>query len=105
MAFTGLALVQQNALHSESMGGSMDAQIINRIGLGLAIVGVAILFKWGPPQPAFEGVAAIEMDGDEPDRLRQQANEDRQTYTKMSRIGLGLIFLGFFGQLWGTFLQ
>jgi hypothetical protein len=32
----------------------LTAQLLNTVGLLLGIVGVLILFKWGPPQPNFD---------------------------------------------------
>ncbi len=68
---------------------------LNAIGLILGIIGVVFIFIWGPPQPSFEGDAL----------LLESTNEaalaaKKVLYKRMSRIGLGLIGLGFAFQLW-----
>lgn len=84
-------------------------QALNIFGLCLGMIGAAILFVWGPPQPSFsEGVSLGLEDASElPDgRTVAQHNEDvrktKRRYDLMARLGLALIFAGFGFQLWGV---
>jgi len=86
------------------------AQIINSIGLALALLGVAILFWFGPPQPAFELGTGIAVENDTPidatGRTAKQRDQEttrlRQKHSRWSKVGLGFVFLGFVFQLWAT---
>jgi hypothetical protein len=87
----------------------LTAQWLNTIGLALGMVCVVILFIWGPPQPDFdEGVAiGLELDTvlkDGKTVVEKDADVRRlkRWHTVMSRIGLGLIGVGFFAQLIAT---
>jgi hypothetical protein len=51
------------------------------VGLILGMIGVIILFFWGPPQPAFQEYVS--------------EHEDAGHKLSLSRIGLFLIFIGF----------
>jgi hypothetical protein len=79
---------------------------VNTIGLIFGILGVLLLFKWGPPQPSFErGVALGLEDGTKLPNGKTVAQHDAdiEALTKrhkcMSQIGLVLIGLGFAFQL------
>lgn len=79
---------------------------LNAIGLSLGILGVIFIFVWGPPQPSFErGDAITASDNTRLSDGRTVAQRDRdiaaeeQYYKLMSRIGLGLILVGFVVQL------
>jgi hypothetical protein len=81
----------------------------NTVGLILGMVGVVLIFKWGPPQPALEeGVRlGLEEGNVLPDgRTVAQRDADiralRSRHLIMSRSALGLIFVGFALQLVGT---
>lgn len=87
----------------------MNQQILNSIGLLLGMVGVLIIFRFGPPQPNLEsGVGLGLEDGSPLSDGRTVAEHNRETeklralHSRMSKIGLGLIFIGFAFQLWGT---
>lgn len=82
----------------------MCAQLWTVVGLRLDIIGVAILFKWGPPQPNLEPGDALVTEGPEADENDRQKAILRQQYHTMSRIGLFLTGLGFVGQLIGALL-
>lgn len=82
---------------------------LNTIGLMLGIVGVGILFRWGPPQPSFERGASIGLERNT--RLssgKTVAQNDADIaalenhHRLMSRIGLGLVGLSFVFQLFGV---
>lgn len=84
----------------------MSDQWLNTIGLTLGMVGVVILFIWGPPQPDFdEGVALGLLPGDVLENGQTVAEKDADVrrlklwHKVMSRIGLCLIGLGFGVQL------
>ena len=75
----------------------MTAQSLNTIGLALGMVGVVILFIWGPPQPDFiEGDVYIASDDTE---IAARVKRLKRRHKVMSRIGPGLIGVGFFAQL------
>jgi hypothetical protein len=83
--------------------------MLNRIGLILGMIGVVILFIWGPPQPSLEGGVGLGLEEGTrlPDgRTVAQYNRDvarlRQRHTCLSRIGLALIGVGFLCQLGAT---
>jgi hypothetical protein len=87
----------------------MSAVTLNRIGLSLGMVGVVMLFIWGPPQPSLEGGVGLGLEEGTrlPDgRTVTQYNRDvasrRRTHTVLSRIGLALVGVGFLCQLWAT---
>lgn len=88
------------------MGDALTAQWLNTIGLALGMVGVVILFIWGPPQPDFdEGVAIGLLPGDVLENGKTVAEKDaavrrlKRWHTIMSRVGLGMIGVGFGAQL------
>lgn len=84
-------------------------RFLNIVGLVLGMIGVALIFRWGPPQPTFEeGVAIGLEDGTPLQDGRTVAEHDadvrtlRARHDKMSKTGLSLVFLGFAFQLWAT---
>ncbi len=85
------------------------SQILSSIGLALGMAGVALLFKYGPPQPDLHESFGYELeDNTEQADGRTVAEHKadlpplRQKYTRWSEVGLGLIFLGFAFQLWAV---
>jgi hypothetical protein len=73
------------------------------------MIGVLIIFRYGPPQPKLEeGVGLLVEDGTPLSDGRTAGEHDRDvarlraTYSRMSKIGLLLVFLGFAFQLWAT---
>jgi hypothetical protein len=82
---------------------------LNALGLICGIIGVLVLFKWGPPQPSFERGVGIGLESGtrlSSGKTVAQHNADisaaERRHRVMSRIGLGLVGLGFVFQLWGT---
>ena len=74
----------------------MKPRILNSIGLFLGIVGVVIIFRWGPPQPTFIPGMFIDFGGSqEHDKLLLA---ERDTYKTRAAVGLGLIGIGFLFQ-------
>jgi hypothetical protein len=87
-----------------------NQQLLNSIGLVLGMIGVIIIFRYGPPQPTFESGVAIGLeDGTVLSDGRTVADHDREVsrvralYSRMSKFGLILVFVGFGFQLWATF--
>ena len=85
------------------------SKVLNTTGLALGIVGVLILFKWGPPQPSFERGASVGLEDDtrlsngktvDENNAEIAANEHR--HELMSRIGLFLVGVSFALQLWAV---
>jgi hypothetical protein len=84
---------------------------LNILGLILNMVGVAILFRWAPPQPTFEGIGGIVVENANVLPSGKTAGEERADaaarqvhYKRMSRVGLVFIFAGFACQLGGEIL-
>ncbi len=84
----------------------MTAQWLNTIGLVLGIAGVLIIFRWGPPQPDLDEGEKIELDtatvlqdGTRVSDLEEARRRLKRRHEIMSRVGLGLIGLGFGAQL------
>jgi hypothetical protein len=82
---------------------------LNTLGLLFGIVGVALLFVWGPPQPSFEQGGSIGLeDGTrlQNEKTVAENNADIAAREKrhkiMSRIGLALVGLSFALQLWAV---
>jgi hypothetical protein len=68
--------------------------IESEIGLVFGMIGVVIIFIWGPPQPSFES-PAVARSGREADKEREESAKQRKWYQRNSRFGLALIFVGF----------
>jgi hypothetical protein len=82
---------------------------LNALGLVLGMVGVVLIFIWGPPQPSFEQSVAIGLeaptvlaDGKTVAQYDEVVAANKQLYKRMSQIGLALIFVGFGCQLFAT---
>lgn len=76
------------------------------------MIGVAIMFKYGPPQPSLEtGVSMGLEDGNtlEDGRTVAQYNQDqerlRARHSVLWKVGLALVFVGFAVQLWGALID
>ena len=70
---------------------------LNVIGLLLGIIGVIIIFSYGPPQPNFDPHRYLSDD-----YLNQEILDEKAEYDCLSKVGLGFIALGFGCQLIGT---
>ncbi len=86
-------------------------QIINSFGLVLGIIGAGILFKWGFPQPSFEeGVglgledANVLENGLTVAENNLRVREEKEQFTRISKLGLALIIIGFAFQLVAAWL-
>jgi hypothetical protein len=82
----------------------MPAHPISVIGLVLGMLGVVIIFIWGPPQPDFQDTYGPSSGSRMPDgrTAREHADDHerlKRRHNRLSRIGLGLIFIGFAFQL------
>jgi hypothetical protein len=85
---------------------ALTPQWLNTVGLLLGIAGVVILFKWGPPQPDFDEAVGLGLDsgtvlanGKKVSDMEEDVRRLKRWHKFMSRIGLGLIGLGFAAQL------
>jgi hypothetical protein len=81
-------------------------------GLVVEIVGVLIIFKWGPPQPGFSEGVSLGLEDDnvlDNGRTVRQHTEDarrtRRTYRRLSGVGLVLIMIGLGFQLFDALTQ
>ncbi len=92
----------------------MNQKTLTVIGLILGMIGVVFIFIWGPPQPIFSQGSPLlvgdnniveykgeEMTVAERDNIREHK---RIVHSVMSKIGLGLVFIGFACQLGAIFL-
>jgi hypothetical protein len=84
-------------------------QVLNTVGLALSMVGVLIIFRYGPPQPSLEEGVALGLEDGTPladGRTVAEHNRDvamlRDKHQRMSKTGLALVFFGFGFQLWAT---
>ncbi|MGA2110608.1 MAG: hypothetical protein ABSG98_00490 [Anaerolineales bacterium] len=89
----------------------MPNQIFNTIGLLLNMIGVGLLFFYGPPQPSLEeGVGLSLQDATVLDNGKTVAQHDKEVrelrnqHQVLSRLALILIFLGFALQLIATWV-
>ena len=85
---------------------AITAQTLNAVGLVLNIAGVILVFFYGFPQPTHEEGVGLGLEDSTPlpdGRTVAQHNEEvrktRARYLCMSRLGLGLVVLGFLSQL------
>jgi hypothetical protein len=88
------------------MEANLTARWLNTIGLLLGMAGVLIIFRWGPPQPDFHESVGLGLedetllpDGTRVSDVAEAARRAKRWHKIMSRVGLGLIGLGFFVQL------
>jgi len=70
---------------------------LNTIGLACGIVGVVLVFIWGPPQPSFEGDSILLESSD-----TAALAAEKKRYKRISKIGLFLVGVGFVLQLWSV---
>jgi hypothetical protein len=90
----------------------MDPGVLNQVGLFLGLIGVVLIFIWGPPQPSLEEGVALGLElgtpmpggGTVADHNRA-VRRRRVRHEILSRVGLGLIALGFAAQFIATFYQ
>jgi len=84
-------------------------QLLNSTGLVLGMIGVLVIFRFGPPMPDLEHGVGFGLD--EATRLADgrtvaQHNVDRlrlrTRHSRISQLGLLLVFAGFALQLWAT---
>lgn len=81
----------------------MTSQTANALGLMLGIVGVVIIFFWGPPQPyletgmalGLEDATTISSSGKTVAEHNREIEAIRHRYVLLSRLGLTLIGVGF----------
>ena len=90
----------------------MNGALLNRIGLVAGILGVAVIFVWGPPQPDLSsGVSLGLEDGTVLPNGRTVADHNRAVGTRrtrhvvLSRVGLGLVGIGFLCQYAASFMH
>jgi len=89
-----------------------DPKILNTIGLILGILGVLIIFIWGPPQPehskgvslGLEDATPIDKSGKTVVELNIEVKNRKKFFSRMSSLGLALIMVGFAFQLLATWM-
>ena len=88
-----------------------QAQKLNSSGLVLGMAGVAIIFRYGPPQPSLEEGVGLGLEEKTPlpdGRTVAEHNADvarlPRLYSRWSKTGLTLIFVGFALQLWAVWV-
>ena len=82
------------------------SRILNSVGLVLGMIGVVMLFVWGPPQPSFPESVGIAVepntvlnDGRKVADMIEADQREKRKYEVRSRVGLGLVGIGFMVQL------
>lgn len=75
---------------------------LNALGLVLGIIGVAMVWRWGLPQPSFERGTALIVEPNTPlpngktaTQVDAERAADEAHYKHMAQCGLGLVLLGF----------
>ena len=90
----------------------MSAQIVNTIGLCFGIVGVAMIFFWGPPQPILDSGMGLGLEDETQidDSGKTVAEYDKEISARRCRhwvvsgLGLGFVGFGFVLQLLATWM-
>ncbi|QKC97269.1 hypothetical protein EB231_23235 [Mesorhizobium sp. NZP2298] len=84
----------------------MASDILNTIGLTMGMLGVVLIFIWGPPLPDFEESVGLALedatvlaDGTRISDIIDSNRRRKSRHKIISSIGLGLIFVGFGLQL------
>ena len=86
-----------------------SGRLLNSVGLVLGMLGVLLIFRFGPPMPDLEHGVGLGID--EGTRLADgrtvaEHNVDRlrlrKRHARISQVGLLLVFAGFALQLWAT---
>jgi hypothetical protein len=74
---------------------------ITIVGLALELIGVAIIWRFGWPQPQLEGGSSFALEDDTPmddgmtaGQERAEIADRRPTYAKMSVLGFSLLAIG-----------
>jgi len=87
----------------------MTPQCLNTAGLALNIIGVALVFFFGFPQPSHEvGVslgledATVFKDGTSVASINAAIRRRKRIYQIFSNLALALLLAGFVLQLWAT---
>jgi hypothetical protein len=100
-----LRALTRHELRKEVPAMTVTAHCLNAIGLFLGMAGVVVIFVWGPPQPSFEesvGVAldsnTVLVDGTKISDLEKANKRLKRRHRILSRIGLGLVGVGFLFQ-------
>lgn len=90
----------------------MGTAVWNTAGLCFGIAGVAMLFRWGPPQPSHDPSVGLGLEDNTPiDETGKtvlgygrEVEAQKERYQCLSRLGLALLGLGFALQLGGIWL-
>jgi hypothetical protein len=84
-------------------------QFLNSVGLLMGMIGVLIIFHFGPPQPNLEEGVGLGLEDGTPlpngrtvSEHGRDAKKLRATYSCMSKTGLLLVAAGFAFQLWAV---
>lgn len=81
----------------------LTSQIVASIGLGLDILGVLILFRFGFPQPSFdEGIKIVARDTE---GHAEGVKRERRRYESLSTLAAFLIVAGFLLQIAAVWLR
>lgn len=90
----------------------MNSKALSSIGLIIGMLGVILIFIWGPPQPSHQPSFGISLEsgtkigdyGETVADLGQKVIRRKQVYKVMSKIGLVFVFVGFGCQLWAVWI-
>lgn len=82
----------------------MCSQILNTVGLILNIIGVAMLWRFGFPQPTHEEATLLANEGPQADKNAEETRRTKAKYVCISTTALILVILGFVCQLVATWI-
>jgi hypothetical protein len=77
----------------------MITAALNSVGLVLGILGLAVIYEWGPPQPSYEAGRFVRLEQSTITEEELRLLKQKAAAWRMSAIGLGLIGFGFVLQL------
>jgi len=87
----------------------MTAVILNQVGLVFGILGVVVIFVWGPPVPNLEEGISLGLEDETPlsggqtvPGHNKQVRRRRKKHRILSGLGLALLGLGFVCQFLAT---
>jgi hypothetical protein len=77
----------------------MIAAVLNSAGLMLGILGVAVIYEWGPPQPRYEAGRLVRFEDSKITEEELTLLKQKAAAWHMSAIGVALVGVGFVFQL------
>lgn len=100
----------QRGVRVSKRDNRMETTSLNILGLSLNMLGVVVIFFFGPPQPILEEGVSIGLEDntpiDEHGKTVAESNKEirqkRKIHSLLSKLGLIVIFIGFALQLYAV---